>query len=431
MQMIEGLGSYIVAAALLIGAGILAYLALAVRRIARLHSVSVNSAATNAINSDLEESLPVADEFPPDIVIAPFDAPIVEGGENLPSEIGNAIAPILKSIPSLANLSTGSGNLYRITFSPEVAKGLTDNTYSLMRSGGTFRATAVDRSGKIIGQGKISPDRAASSIAAASAAWQILAIVTAQKFLSDINERLASIEESVKRMEGWLDTQEQGRFLGSMKYLADISRGTSFSAEESLIMRNQVERIYHESLQSIEANILRANAAADALASREFSGSIEDKAAEFRKAMDAYFIPASYAIRFTLVAAYSEYMGAFIDRKPGRELRRIDSIIQDAERMLAKIREDAERMKKKAGQLSGRFWESDESIKTKKKSLRAEMQNLVTSCEDSIERVRMVHEATKRIGVFIHGVEEKGLSVIAKADSSGKITRIQSDTKKR
>lgn len=371
---------------------------------------------------------PTVQTLPPDIEIAILEKSSFPSGKALPSEIGIALEPVLRVIPALATAAASSGGFIRITFSPEVTKGLADGSFALMQRVGGFQATAVNSSGQIVGNGVITLDRAASSVAVASAIWQILAVVTAQKFLSDINKRLAAIEEGIKRLETWLDSHEQGKFLGSMKYMATISRQkiTEFGPDQSVVVRNQLEQIYHDSLQSIASNSIRAEVAAAELVSKKFDGNLRQNEAEFRRLMEGYFVPASYAIRFKLTAAASECLAAFAERRPDREIGRLDSIVCDAEAMLQTIKTDAEKMGKKAAEIKGGFWDTEEEEKAKKKSIRCDIETLVASCEESIQRIRSMRDDAKRIGAFAKELESTGLSIIAELDSNGKVIHLHS-----
>jgi len=372
-------------------------------------------------------------ELPPDIEIVVLEKSSFHSGEALPSEIGHTLEPVLRVIPALANVAAGSGGFVRITFSPDVTKGLADGSLKLMQRVGGFQATAVNSSGQTVGNGVLTLDRAASSVAVASAVWQILSVVTAQKFLSDINKRLAAIEEGIKRLESWLDSQEQGKFWGSMKYMATISRQkvTEFSPDQSVAIKNQLEQIYHDSLQSIAANSIRAEVAVAELVSKKFDGNLKQNEAEFRRLMEAYFVPASYAIRFKLTAASSECLAAFVERRPDREIGRLDSIVRDAEEMLQSIKTDAEKMSKKAAEIKGGLWDTEKEERAKRKSIRSDIETLVASCEESIQRIRSMRDDVKRIGVFAKEVESIGLSVIAELDSNGKVIHLHSDGTKK
>lgn len=385
------------------------------------------------VRASQDSPVDITQNLVPDIEIMVLEKESFREAEALPAELGHALEPVFRTIPALANVLASSGGLVRVTFSPEVTKGLADGSFKLMHRAGGFQATAVDSSGLTVGNGLFALDRAVSSVAVASAIWQILSVVTAQKFLSDINKRLASIEEGVKRLETWLDSQEQGKFIGSMKYMATISRRKTaeFGADRSGSVSNQLENIFHESLQSIAANSIRAEATVAELVSKKFDGNLKENEAEFRRLMQAYFVPASYAIRFKLTAALSECMGSFVERRPGRENGRLDSVVHDAEVMLRTIKDDAERMRNKAAEIKGGFWDTDQQERAKRKDIRSDIETLVLSCEESIQRIQSLRDDSKLIGSFVKELDSSGLSVVVELNSSGKVIRLHSDVRKK
>jgi len=358
-----------------------------------------------------------------DIVISPTEIDESLKTESVSIELYPKVESLLRAIPSIATSIASSGKLFKITFSPQVTKALSDGSYSLMQSGKGFKAIAVDRAGKIIEQGHISPDHFASTVASVGAVWQILAIVTAQKFLSDINKKLAGIEDSLKGLETWLDTQEQGRFLGSYKYLAEVvaTSAKSPNTADFLVIKTQTERIYHDSLQAIAANKLRAEAAAEELLRKKFDGNLIENTNKFRELMDSYFSAASYAIRFNIVAALSEYLSAYVDRNPEQESKRIEAIVKEAEEFIRKIQSDSKKMKEKASQISGGWWDSDEEVIEGRSNLNGEMELLLSSCENALARIRAIHDETNKIGLHSKELGEHGLSLLIETNSSGKL----------
>lgn len=365
---------------------------------------------------------------PADIIFAPIEFDESKNSENLSVDLYPKIESLLRAVPSLASAATSSRQLFKLTFSPEVTKGLANGSYSLMQSGGRIKAVAVNGAGKIVEQGSISLDRVARTVSSIGAIWQIMAIVTAQKFLSDVNKRLAGIEDSLKGLEIWLDTQEQGRFLGSMKYLSEVATTSAKSpnATDFLIIKSQTEQIYHESLQSTAANRLRANSIVEELLSMNLKGNSNDSADKFRKLMDEYFVSVSYAIRFDIVSALSEYLSANIDRNSDQESSRIESIIKDAEEFIGKIREDAQKMKDKSSQISGRWYETVDKVNAKRNSLNTDMEQLLSSCESALFRIRSIYDETKKIGQFTQEIESSGLSLMIETDNRGKLISARS-----
>lgn len=70
------------------------------------------------------------------------------------------------------------------------------------------RAMAVDSSGKIVAHGTLVSAAALNPAAAALAVWQVMAMVTAQHYLHDIQQRLARIETGISDIKQWLEAHD-------------------------------------------------------------------------------------------------------------------------------------------------------------------------------------------------------------------------------
>lgn len=136
----------------------------------------------------------------------------------------------LSLTPSLQSRLSGF-----MQFAPSIAGGVSQavrQTYTLtfkqttprlmQAAGGGFHATAVDRAGKIVGNGVLNPVTAARVLASAAAAWQIMAVVTAQVHLTEINARLVEIERGVSEIKAWLETDKIATLVNAQRYVAEI-----------------------------------------------------------------------------------------------------------------------------------------------------------------------------------------------------------------
>jgi hypothetical protein len=138
---------------------------------------------------------------------------------DLPKETYRTFEPIFHAIPTGA-LAYDSATKWILKFSPEVTQGLNKGIYHLQSSVDGVQAVARDAQGRIVEHGRLF-QAGMSPVAGVAIAWQILAIITAQKFLSDINKRLANIESAINEIKGMIDLQEWSKIEGAYKYLAE------------------------------------------------------------------------------------------------------------------------------------------------------------------------------------------------------------------
>jgi hypothetical protein len=115
---------------------------------------------------------------------------------------------------------------YELVFSPHVAKGLQDGTLILVKS------RAVDGGVRAIARGATDPKfvecgtlvtAGINPALVATFVWQALAIITAQKFLVDIDKRLAHLEREVQAIREWLENERTGKLLGNLECLRSIA----------------------------------------------------------------------------------------------------------------------------------------------------------------------------------------------------------------
>ncbi len=121
---------------------------------------------------------------------------------NSNNEIMNRLSPILAQIPQLLNnVSILNSQLVNLSFSPEIQNAIQSGSLEWMKaSGGGFRAMATD--GKIIkSHGTITSINGLKTAQIGLIVWQTMAIITAQKYLADINQKLKDIKDQISSIE--------------------------------------------------------------------------------------------------------------------------------------------------------------------------------------------------------------------------------------
>src|SRR5439155_1734836 len=79
--------------------------------------------------------------------------------------------------------------------------------------------------------------------------WQVMAIVTQQKFLADIDRRLAAIERGVAAVQEWLEDDRKGKVIGNLNYLRQIAAvlmDHRLTMVDTLTYNQQIEQIERE-----------------------------------------------------------------------------------------------------------------------------------------------------------------------------------------
>jgi hypothetical protein len=209
----------------------------------------------------------VADRVPPASAIR-LSSGTVEIGEFCPfsgdapawpassdPRLGRAIESLVRGAPLAAlGLQQATGGVYHLKLTAEAMAHLANGSWKFMEaSGGGFRLNLIDSSGAVRGQGAMVPAQAAAG--AALAVWQVMAIVTAQKFLADIDRKLASIEGGVRDLRATLEEDRRGTLLGNLGYLRQIAAALGqnlITEDDAHLFLGQLEHIERE-CQQIEA----------------------------------------------------------------------------------------------------------------------------------------------------------------------------------
>ena len=142
---------------------------------------------------------------------------------------------------------------YILKFSPEILRGLKDGTLEMVRNQNGLRAIVRSTSGakQYVANATLeSPLGSPTSVALL--AWQVAAIVTAQKYLADIDQKLGILQGAMTEVLDWLADQERGMLIGNYQYLTRIrSALTSQDYNENDLREfsSQLEHIDRECLQ--------------------------------------------------------------------------------------------------------------------------------------------------------------------------------------
>ena len=114
------------------------------------------------------------------------------------------------------------GRTVEVVFKPEIQKGLTEGTYSLMRTkSGEILADAVDTSGKVVGKARLMQGGKAKQLA--GGAFQLVSIAVAQSHLADIEKSLGVIKDSIAEVIERQENEDKARITGAFDYIKEIA----------------------------------------------------------------------------------------------------------------------------------------------------------------------------------------------------------------
>jgi len=212
--------------------------------------------------SDADTKIILYNDATPVLEILPPDNKLVAGYKTEPIAINDVIqtslGPLLQQAPNI--ISNGRDviqNKIIIMFRPELTNGMKTGEMVIMKAKGRGnRLMVIDAiSKKIRGHGKFEIIKKVNPAKVALGAFNIMAVVTAQQFLVDINQNLVLISKEVKDIKDWLKDERYGVILGNINYMETItqtllSRGlnnheiTTFFGHLEAIERESVQILY-------------------------------------------------------------------------------------------------------------------------------------------------------------------------------------------
>lgn len=228
------------------------------------------------ISDDIKPNeLVLGDSESPDIRIRRLESneksvPIIAS-----NEIKSFISAILQQAPTLlVNSSKFLDKSFLLVFKPEVIQGLQNGNYQIMKSlEGGFRPIVTDGK-KIVAQGRLKINTGTNITVAATIIWQILAIITAQKFLADIDKKLVRIENLVHSIYEHFKYQRIGSLKGKLEYMKNITEieNQQFNYNEIQAYLHQIESIKLDCLEIMEASSLEEQNTVIRLVNLTFNG---------------------------------------------------------------------------------------------------------------------------------------------------------------
>ncbi|MBN1234193.1 MAG: hypothetical protein JXA60_12620 [Candidatus Coatesbacteria bacterium] len=184
--------------------------------------------------------------------IAEIDETGMQSLHLVKAEISSKISSLIHFMPDLAqSIIKGSASLYKFTFSQETLSMLKNKATELMISAGETKSIPSEETEKI--------STTSVSVSFAVGIWQMLAIITSQRYLSAINKKLASIQNGINSIEEWVNDEIKTRITGNYEQLKSLlekiqEEKTSNSAK--IVFYNQLEEIKKETYQ-IENQLIK------------------------------------------------------------------------------------------------------------------------------------------------------------------------------
>lgn len=301
----------------------------------------------------------------PDIEIVRLAQDQWDGGHNFTAnvEMKSALQSLVAHAPGLA-MTVGmasANNLYLLRFAPEVAQHLAEGSLELMKGNlqGGVRAIAVDAQGHIASHGDLFKISGASVATVATGIWQVLAIVTAQKFLSDINKQLARIEKGLGSIKDWLENEHYSRLQSNYHYLVsvhEVLESNTLNLPDVTTFSNQLEHIHRESSQEILFSRQRAALISAEFGRQELSGvGLKDHSREAIALVQDYGQCAQALLLGIGIKGLAAQLRSALPVNKAFSLQRIQEVVRDSGSAKDEIQTFADKARARVPELMGTF----------------------------------------------------------------------------
>lgn len=173
----------------------------------------------------------------------------------LPSAARHALAPLVEQAPRVlaAAGSLSDGVRVIVKFSPEVARGVATGSLELARASGGEGVRAIARevsSKRFVEHGRLLTE--VNPVAVAGAVWQVAALVTAQRFLADIDVRLRVIEGGLHSLREFLEDERRAKLDAGGRRLRDMAEALRAGRLSSRDLDTRDLDTYAVTLESID-----------------------------------------------------------------------------------------------------------------------------------------------------------------------------------
>jgi hypothetical protein len=147
---------------------------------------------------------------------------------------------------------------WALRFSPEVTRQSNNGQLELMKTTLGQKPIAINPSNgnKIAEIGNLITT--INPVAAVAFAWQVLAVITAQKFMADISKRLTAIENEVAGLRQFLIDEQEAEIIANYEYLGQVTASVlqgSLGPEDVIVIGTQLEDIERQSTRTLHVGM--------------------------------------------------------------------------------------------------------------------------------------------------------------------------------
>jgi hypothetical protein len=341
--------------------------------------------------------------------------------------VASSLLPLIGSAPKLASIS-GSSNLYRLEFRPELSKAILSGSAQQMPSlEGGMRAIVRDPvSKKIIGHGSLIP--VASLTNPATAVFTVVSVIAGLQFMEQINKQYEMINKNLTDIKNFLQEKELSSLTGNIRYIDGIRTALnqqSVAPSELERYRNQLESIEREMLQSTD--LFKKLVATPALELEQldfkkknlFVFRDEDTIKKLQQELDDFKQQSTGYLLAIATRGLSAQVSCAVPESRQIALNRIQNASSDLEEWLTTQKKFYNTLDQKTADMDGLFADSKKPAEFKnlaKKGLE-DATNLYNDVKASFD------DTTQKVKAQIQNLD-KPLTLVVELDDQGNIKKV-------
>jgi hypothetical protein len=199
------------------------------------------------------DALIIGDCDSPLVAIAPCDLVELTPVKTSTSDaMITALGPLLQKAPEIFRLGKDMvTRSFKVVFSPAAMEALNSGDLQMLKDAGGNLLPVLHKNGRFVENGRVVVQGGIKLANLAAMSWQVASVITAQKFLSDINTKLKAIEGALEDVLFLLEEDKLSRLRSYIdllrQYHPAISRGQLHPLESAAIYQ-KIEDLEHECL---------------------------------------------------------------------------------------------------------------------------------------------------------------------------------------
>lgn len=339
-----------------------------------------------------------------------------------------ALSPMLQHAPGLLlNTAVAASDLFVVKYSPNLMQGLSNGTYSPVFTADGGRLSNVSGEEGFVGHGEFFKLDGMNAAALGVAAWQVMAMITAQHFMAEINKRLAALEDNVREIRKILEQEMWSKLNANFSYLTQIANTVServYSSHEATVFLNQVENIDRECSALQNAFESQVDKCYEQFQNHVVSGvGLEKNAEELVKIGQQFSVNRAGALVAMRVRGAALQVRLAMPLAPDVAIKRFHGLSNDLQKHRRIADGFSEVVKAKVHDLKG-FWSLELTDVSYKKWVTHELEKFIDATSQIYNELQTGMTACEELAQSVDNMYSNGIALAVQLTPDGNISQV-------